>query len=404
MKYISIKNLVLIALLFLSACSSKKEKDAALQEKKTELAKLKAENGKTDAEIAKLQKEIAALDTSNIDPSKIKLVAITPVSSASFDHFIELQGKIEAENSAYISPTGMGGQVKQVLVKQGQYIRKGQLLLKLDNSIMTQQVTAAQQQAQGIRTQLTLAKSIYERQNNLWEKGIGTEVQLLQAKTNVTSLENQLELVAKNVNIAKAQLNTANVYADVSGIADVVNIRPGETFQGMTAAGPQIKIVNTSSLKVTSSIPENYLGTVYNGSPVVVNMPDVNRTFNTTVSYIGASIDAISRGFMVEAKLPSDPALKPNQIALIKIKDYSAANAIAVPLKVLQNDQNGKFVMVAVKDKEGLLVARKRMVTAGRMNGDQIQIITGLQAGEQIVTGGYSGLYEGQHLRTAANL
>lgn len=401
MKYASLKNLALFVMLLLSACSSKKEEDAALQEKKTALAKLKAENGKTDAEIARLQKEIADLDTTSIDPAKIKLVVLSPVISSNFDHFIELQGKIEAENSAYISPTGMGGQVKQVFVKQGQYVRKGQLLLKLDNSIMSQQVNAAQQQAQGIRTQLTLAKSLYERQKNLWEKGIGTEVQLLQAQTNVTSLENQLDLVAKNVNVAKAQLNTANVYADVSGIADVVNIRPGETFQGMTAAGPQIKIVNTSSLKVVSSIPENYLGKVNTGSAVIVNMPDINRTYNTTVSYIGASIDAISRGFTVEAKLPSDASLKPNQIAIIKIKDYSAANAIAVPLKVLQNDQNGKFVMVAVKDKEGMLIAKKRMVTAGRMTGEQIEITTGLQAGDQIVTGGYSGLYEGQHLKTS---
>ena len=387
------------ATLMVVGCSSKKETSAEITQKQTALAKLKSEKQKNDEEITRLQKELQGLDGAPIDRSKIKLVSIAPVLASAFEHFIELQGKVDAENSSYISPRNGGGQVKQVFVKQGQRVRKGQLLLKMDDQIQRQAVIAARQQSAGIRTQLTLAKSIYERQKNLWDKGIGTEVQLLQARTNVTSLENQLSLVAENVKLAEAQLNTANVYSDVNGVADVVNIRPGEIFVGMTALGAQIKIVNTSSLKVVSSIPENYMGAVQVGSAAIVQMPDIGRIYNGSVSYIGASIDLLNRGFNVEVRLPSDAALKPNQLALVKIRDYAAANAISIPLKTLQDDQEGKFVIIASTE-AGKLIARKRPVTVGMINGSNIEIKSGLKGGEQLVTEGYNGLYEGQEIKT----
>ena len=394
--------LVLAASLFASSCGgSKKEQDANLNDKRTQLQKLKSEKDKKDAEIIKLQEELSKLDTTSANPSKIKLVAFAPIVTANFDHYIELQGRIDAENSSYISPRGMGGQVKAVLVKQGQLVKKGQLLLRLDNAIQNQQVQAARQQSTGIRTQLALAKSLYERQKNLWDKGIGTEVQLLTAKTNVTSLENNLSLVAEQVKLAQEQMNTANVYSDVTGVADVVNIRVGEMFSGVGATGPQIKIVNRSSLKVVGNIPENYLGTVGRGTAVIVTMPDTKRTYNSTLSFIGASIDPNSRGFVVEAKLPSDPSLNPNQTALLKIRDYASPNSIAIPLKTLQNDEKGKYIMVASSEK-GKLFARKRPVTVGMINDAMIEVKTGLKAGENIIVEGYTGLYEGQQLKTAA--
>ena len=394
--------MLLSASILAASCGgSKKESNATLTDKRTQLEKLKGEKDKKDAEILKLQEELSKLDTTSSNPSKIKLVAFAPIASANFDHYIELQGRIDAENSSYISPRGMGGQVKQVLVKQGQFVKKGQLLLRLDNALQSQQVQAAKQQSAGIRTQLALAKSLYERQKNLWDKGIGTEVQLLTAKTNVTSLENNLSLVAEQVKVAQEQMNTANVYSDVTGVADVVNIRVGETFSGVNAAGPQIKIVNRSSLKVVGNLPENYLGTVGRGTAVVVTMPDSKRSYNSTLSFIGASIDPNSRGFIVEAKLPSDASLSPNQTALLKIRDYASPNSIAIPLKTLQNDEKGKFVMIASSEK-GKLFARKRPVTVGMINDASIEVKSGLKVGDNLIVEGYTGLYEGQQLKTAS--
>jgi len=349
----------------------------------------------------KLQNELAKIDTSSSNPAKIKLVALTPVIQQNFDHYINLQGKIDAENISYIAPRGQPGVVRGLFVKQGDLVRKGQLLLKLDDAVLRQQVAVARQQSGAINTQLTLAKSIYQRQKNLWDQGIGTEVDLITKQTQVATLQSQLAQVGENVKAAQEQLNTTNVYSDVSGVADVVNIRVGETFTGTTAAGPQIKIVNNSQLKITSSIPENYLGTVNKGTVVVAEIQDLHKTINTTVSFVGASIDAINRGFVVEAKLPSDPALKPNQLALMKIKDYSAANTIIVPLNTLQNDEKGKFVMIATTD-NGKLTAHKRQVVIGMLNGDQLEIKSGLKAGDQLVTEGFGSLYEGQQVTLGA--
>ena len=391
---------IVAASFVLASCGdSKKEGNAAINDKKAQLEKLKSDKTKNEEQIAKLQAELLKLDTTSVNPAKVKLVATVPVVLQKFAHYIELQGRVDAENISYISPRTGGGQVKAVLVKQGDYVKKGQLLLKLDDAILRQTVVASKQQLEGIKTQLGYAKNIYQRQKNLWDQGIGTEVQLISAKTNVTSLENQLDAAGEQVKTYQEQLSTANVYSDVSGVADVVNIRVGETFTGMSAAGPQIKIVNTSTLKAVSNLPENYLGTVTKGTTVVVELPDAHKIINTTVSFTGASIDLVNRGFVVEAKLPSDPSLKPNLIALMKIRDYNAESAIAIPLNTLQNDEKGKFVMVASLE-NGKLVARKRPVVIGMLNNDILEIKTGLKPGEALITEGYAGLYEGQPLKT----
>jgi RND family efflux transporter MFP subunit len=390
---------LLSVLIFTSCGDSKKDGQAAINDKKAALEKLKSDKEKNDQEIAKLQAELLKLDP-NSNPSKVKLVATAPIVKQDFNHYIELQGKVDADDISYISPRGMGGQVIAIYVKQGDVVRKGQLLLKLDDAIMRQQVTAAKQQLEGIKIQMGYAKNIAQRQKNLWDQGIGTEVQLITAQNNVSALEEQLKSGNESVKLAQEQLNTGNIYSNVSGVADVVNIRVGETFTGMTAAGAQIKIVNTSRLKVVSNIPENYMGSVQKGSSVLVILPDGQKQFNTSVSFIGASIDNANRGFVIEAKLPSDPAVKPNQIALIKVKDYSAPSAIAIPLNILQNDDKGKFVMVAVTE-NGKLIARKRPVNIGMLNGDLLEIKTGLKEGDVLVTEGFASIYEGQQLTVA---
>jgi RND family efflux transporter MFP subunit len=385
------------ALVFLSSCSdSKKDSNAALNDKKVALEKLKAENTKIDEKIATLEKEILKLDTNAAAAQKAKFVSVQTIALADFSHYIELQAHVDAENVSYVTPRGGPGQVKAIYVKQGDLVKKGQLLLKLDDAVIQQNVVAARQGLESIKTQLAFAKNIYQRQKNLWDQGIGTEVQLITAKNNVATLENQLEATQENVKTVQEQSNLSKVYSDVNGVADMVTVKLGEAF-GSPGSGV-IKIVNNNTLKVVGNIPENYLGTVSKGSRVIVQMPDANKTFNTTLSFVGASIDIINRGFVIEAKLPADPSLKPNQIALMKIKDYSAANSIAIPLNTLQNDEKGKFVMVASAE-NGKQVARKRNLNIGKLTENLVEIKTGLKAGDVLITEGFSSLYEGQLLK-----
>jgi membrane fusion protein, multidrug efflux system len=265
---LSIVTVVLAVVLFTSCGNSKKDDTATINDLKAKIEKEKKEKAASDAELKKLEADLLRMDSNTASAAKVKLVTTMSVTAQPFEHFIDLLGKIDADNISYISPRGMAGQVKAIYIKQGQFVKRGQLVLKLDDVIVRQQIQAARKAMEGIKTQLGFAKNIYQRQKNLWDQGIGTEVQLITAKTNVESLENQLVAANEQVKVAIEQLNTANVYSDVSGIADQVNVRIGETFVGATAMGPQIKIVNKSVLKAVVNVPENYLTRLHTGTPL----------------------------------------------------------------------------------------------------------------------------------------
>ncbi len=388
-------------LLMVSCGNGKKEKDGSLGDKKVQLEKLKNDKTKLDSKIVALENDIAKIDTSSTVAQKAKLIVLTTIKKGDFKHYLDLQGKVDAQNISYITPSGQPGQIKAIYVKQGDQVRKGQLVLKLDNSVALENVNAVRQQMNSLKAQLDLAKSVYSRQKNLWDQNIGTEVQLLQAKTNVASLEGQLKAIQANVSTAQQQANLANVYSDVNGSVDEVTAHVGESFNGNPAAGGYIKIVNKTDLKLTVSVPENYAGKVSKGTPVIVNIPDINKDFNTTISFISQTIGTTTRGITAEMKVPAGMSLRPNQIALIKIQDYSAPNSISVPLNVLQTDEKGKYVLVAAKEGDKM-VARKRKVEIGQLYGDEIEIKQGLQEGDQVITDGYQGLFDGQLITTNA--
>ncbi len=389
--------IVTTAFILLSCGGSKKDGEATINEIKVKLEKAKKEKAVQEADIKKLESDLLRLDTNTANAAKIKLVSIMPVAAQKFEHFIDLQGKVDAENISYISPRGMGGQVKAIYVKQGQFVKNGQLILKLEDAIIRQQIIAAQKAMEVTKTQLAFAKNVYQRQKNLWDQGIGTEVQLLQAKSNTEQLENGLAAAAEGVKTAKEQLNTTNVFSDVSGIADVVNIRIGELFSGMGAQGPQIKIVNTSNLKIVTNVPENFLTRIHTGTPVLINIPDAQKeNIPSSISVISQSVDPTMRGFLAESKIPFNAALKPNQTAIMRIKDYSTENAIVIPVNMIQTDETGKYVFVMSKSSNGKTTAHRLTVIIGEIYGDNVEIKSGLRGGEQLITEGYQSLYEGQ--------
>ncbi len=379
----------------LASCGGKNDSNIELTQKKTKLEELKKLQSKTDADIAALEKEIAKLDTSAVKNEKAKLVAVTAVAPATFTHYIDLQGKVEAVNISYVTPRAGGGQVKELFVKKGDIVQKGKLLLKLDNTIAMRNLQYVQKNMQSLKTQLDFANTLYEKQKNLWAENIGTEVQLITAKNNAENISNQIKATDEQVKIAQEQLNFTNIYADVDGVADDVNIRVGEFFNG---AG-QIKIVNTNDLKITTQIPENYLGKVKVGTHIKVTLPDINKSIDAVITVAGKLIDANSRSFFAEAKIPANSAFYPNQVAMVQIMDYSSPNAITAPLNTVQTDDKGKFVMVAVKE-NGRLIARKKQVTVGELYADTQEIKTGLAVNDLIITDGYQSLYDGQLITT----
>jgi len=400
MQKITRLSLMIIFMAVASSCgdTSKKEGEGSLNDKKAALEKLKTDRSKLDEKISALEKGIAKLDTSAGAQQKPKLVSLTPITNQEFKHYLSLQGTVDNKSVSYITPTGQGGQIKAIYVKQGDKIKKGQLVLKLDDEVAQQNVTAVKQQLGSVRAQLDLAKSIYDRQKNLWDQHIGTEVQLLQDKTNVESLENQLKTIQANVNTAQAQANQSNVHSNVDGVVNNITAHVGDTFTGSPLIS-YIEIINDAELKITVIIPENYAGKVSKGSSVEVQIPDVNKSFNGTISFISEAIGVNSRGFTAEIKVPASLGLRPNQIAVVKIIDYSVPSTIVINVNALQTDEEGKFVLVAAKEGDKL-IARKRKVAIGETSGDQVEIKQGLQTGDQLITQGYQALYDGQLITT----
>ncbi|HEY1020143.1 MAG TPA: efflux RND transporter periplasmic adaptor subunit [Sediminibacterium sp.] len=385
--------------LVLASCGNNTESSGSLTAKKAELEKLKKEHNTVADKIKALETEIAKLDTSAVKEEVAKLVGTAAITTQNFSHYIDLQGRVDANDISYISPRLGGGQVRAVYVKRGDYVKKGQLLLKLDDAIVKQQIAASRQNAEALKTQLTFAKDVYNRRSNLWKQGIGTEIELISARTNVEGLERQVKAAEESIKVQQEQQSGANVYSDVEGIADEVNVRVGELFTGFAGTLPQIKIVNTKSLKVVTDVPENYSGKIKQGSVVVVSLPDIDKTFNTSISVSGKVIDPNNRSFRAEASLPSDPAIRPNQIAMVRILDYSAVNAIAIPVNTVGTDEKGKYVYVSVTE-GGKLVARKRQIQVGELYNALIEVKSGLQAGEKLITEGFQNIYDGQLLRT----
>ena len=367
--------------LFLS-CGSKNDK--SLSAKKDQLETLKKQQSSLAIEIKKLEDEIALLDTAA--GSKGKLVATASVMVEDFIHYIDLQGKIDADQISYIAPpNGQGGVVTALYIKEGDPVKKGQRILQMDDRLLQQQIKVSE-------TQLGLAKELYQRTKRLWEQNIGSEIQLLQAKTQVEALE-------RSIATAQEQIRQFAVTSPVDGIVDQVNVKVGELFTGANQLGYQIRVVDNSILKAIVEVPENYMSRVKSGGEVLVVIPDMNKSYTGTIHRTSQLINPNTRTFTMEAAIPGGE-VRPNSVAAIKIKDYVAPKSIVVPLNLIQTDDKGKYIFVAEKNAKGKNVSVKKIVAIGETYGDKAQIISGLDAGAVLVTEGYQSLYNGQEIRT----
>jgi membrane fusion protein, multidrug efflux system len=384
MKYVLKIASAVAFILILSSCGNgSKDEKGSLTDKRAQLEKLKNDQKKLNDQIAKLQNEIGSTDTSS-SLNKGKLVAASPVTEQAFEHYIDLQGHIDADNISYVTPRGGPAQAKAVYIKQGDFVKKGQIIAKLDDDVQLKQL-------QQLKTQLAYAEDVYRRQKNLWDQGIGTEIQLKTAENNVNNLKDQ-------INTITAGWEMTNVRSEVTGYVETMNLRVGEVL-GNTPQ-PQIVIVNSSTLKAVTDIPENYLGKIHKGMPVNIKLPDVNLEFNSSISLMNQTIGLNNRAVTTESKIPYNPNVHINQVAQVRIKDYANPRAIVIPLTVLQTDENGKYVYVMATE-NGKKVAKKKIVQVGEIYGNNIEVKGGLNVGDQLITEGFQSLYEGQAVTTS---
>lgn len=362
--------LSLTLILFLAACGG-----GDTNQKKAELDKLKKEQAELNTKIRSLEEELAKTDSSKVD--KIKNVAATPVTLQPFTHYIEVQASVEGDEDVNVSAQ-MGGTVTAVNVKAGDRVTKGQVMATLDDKVMRQSMGEMQ-------SQLDLATTVYNRQKNLWDQKIGSEVQYLQAKTNKDAAE-------KRYASMQEQLDMSRIKAPFNGTVDVVNIKAGE----LTSPGiPAIRVVNLTALKVKGELPETYIGRVKKGDNAIVAFPALNKEITTKVYYSGNAISTMNRTFNVEVRFTGKEGfLRPNMIAVLKIADYNAEKSIVLPVGAVQKGLEGEYVFVAVEE-NGKTVAKRKLVKSGIVYNGIAEIKEGLAEGDKVITTGYQNLVEG---------
>lgn len=359
---------------FLAACSGEKD---GLAGKKEELAKLKAEQSETDKKIKALEIEIAKLDPKKAGEAKTKAVTVTPLNSETFKHFIELQGTVDAKNNVLVTPKS-GGAVTAMYVKEGDYVNAGSVIGKIDDSILRETV-------EELKTQMTLLNTLYDKQKNLWDQKIGTELQYLQAKNNKESLERKLATL-------NTQLAQSSIVSPMSGVVDQVNVKVGELASPGVGV---VRIVNLSNLKVVAKVSDTYAASVKKGEEVIVKFPDLNKEYKARISFVSTTVDPLSRTFTIEANLPTSRDIKPNMMAQIQINDATSKGALVIDQNYVQSTENGNVVYVAVTEGNKKVAKAKEVKTGLSYNG-KIEILEGLTAGDQLITLGYQEVSDGQ--------
>ena len=340
---------------------------------------LQAKKALIQADLAKIDEALATLDVKKEEA----LVSVLMVKDTVFSHYLEIQGSVNTKENILVQPEFQGTLVS-LNVKAGQRVSKGQVLGKIDDAGLSQQVAS-------LENQYALAKTTFERQKNLWSQKIGSEMQYLQAQTQMISAQ-------RGVAQIKAQLEKTILKAPFTGTIDEVFVEKGQVVapsqQGL------MRIVNLSNMYVSTSVPETYIGKLKVGTEVDVFLTSLGKTYKGKVRQIGNFVNPNNRSFGIEVSVPNpENLLRPNQVANLKITDYFSKNAIVVPTNVIQEDgEKNKFVYTAINVSGKTGIAKKVIVKLGQSSNNVTEILSGLSAEAIIVSEGANAISDGMKL------
>lgn len=372
---------ILLSALFLYACGNG---ESDIEQKKNQLKELKTEMSDLKSQISKLEKELMEEDsTYAMEKDKSILVALNPVKPVKFAHKIEVRGAVASNRNVMISAETMA-KIVSINVKEGQNVKAGQILVQLDADILRNSIKE-------LETSLELAKTLYEKQKNLWDQNIGTEVQYLQAKNQKESLEGKLKTTY-------SQLNNYVIRAPFAGQVNELDVKKGEM---MSPGMPICRIVSQEDMFVQSEVSEKYVGKFKVGDSVNIEIPAIDVNTPSVITAIGKVVNVQNRTFRIEVDLPKQYAkiARPNQVVVLTITDYVNPKAITVPSRVVQKDAEGNYVYVK-EDSDLGLVARKKHVQIGKSYEYQTEIRDGLNTKDVILTEGYRDVADGSLIKT----
>lgn len=358
------KNILTFLIIIIIAISCNKEiQKSSLEDLNTQKMTLVSKIDSLNKELKGIEKEISKLDTSK----KLQIVTTIPAKIGEFKHYIEIQGIVQADKNIEIRPE-LGGTVKSILVKEGQRVSAGQLLVQLDDSSIKNTITE-------LNTQLNLAKTTFERQERLWNQKIGSEMQYLQAKAQKESLENNLTTI-------KNEARKMKIIAPFSGIVDVIFPKNGELTNPQS---PVIRLMNLDKVYVEADITETYLPILKVGTEVILNFSSINKEVNSKIAQIGHYINPDNRSFKTRINISNkDQSIKPNLLADVKILDF-ATNGIIIPSNLVQQDQKGNDYVFTIKTKNGEHEIIKTSVKVNNEYNHNVYISEGLSDSDTIV-------------------
>lgn len=375
--------LLLITIITLASCGGdNKSVDAVINA--GDMAAVKAKRTELNTQQRELKSDIDKLNAyidANENKDRPALITAEVIKDTIFKHYVEVQGNVETDQNVVLNAE-YSGVLTNVYVKEGQSVSKGQRLAKIDDGGLSSQV--AQQEGQ-----MALAKTTFERQQRLWEQKIGSEIQYLQAKTTYEA--------SKNItNQLRSQLSKTIITAPFSGVVDEIISDPGQVV--IPGQSPIIRLVNLSNMYVKASIPETYLKNIKKGTQVKVRLNSINEEFEGTVRQVSNYINPNNRSFDIQIEIPNkDGLVKPNLIAIVKVNDYSAENAITVPENILQENAAGEtiaYLYQPVTDSEG--IAKRVLLKTGLSYENHTEVKSGLKKGDTIIKEGAKTLRDGQ--------
>ena len=379
---------LLIASIFFISCGDKKEKSIEdviaskdLKEIRKKKSELDTKLSEISSKIKTLNNEIAKLDTLK----RVPLVTAIKIEKSIFNHYLELQGNVKTKQNVLIFPE-MAGTLERVYVKKGQRVSKGQILAKIDDGGMAQQVAQ-------VEATTALAKTTFERQKRLWDQKIGSEIQFLQAKTNYQAQKNTLAQIKK-------QLGKSSIRAPFSGVIDDV-IKDQGTVVAPGPGSEVFRIVNLRNMYIEADVPESYISNVTVGKSANVEFPVLGKSLETKVRQTGNFINPTNRTFKVEINVPNkDRVIKPNLTAILKINDYTNTEAILIPQSIISENANGDQYVYVIKDiKNSKGKATQTVVKTGKTQGDVIEILEGISVGDQLIEAGARTVKDGQEVK-----
>ncbi len=353
-----------------------------LSEIRAKKSELSDKQNELSQQIEKLDEAIRELDTER----RMTLVATDTLSTQLFKHFAEVQGDVATDENIIIFPE-YSGILSEVRVDEGDKVSKGQVLAIIDDGGLRNQLEQLESQAR-------LAKTTYERQKRLWDQNIGSEIQFLEAQTNYEALESSVKRL-------KSQLAKTVVRAPFTGIIDEVFSEQGEVVN--PGQNRLFQLISLDNMYIQAAVPENYLGKISRGTLVKVDLASIGQEFQGEVTQVSNNINPANRTFTIKISIPNkDGMIKPNQIATIQINDYTAQNAIVVPESSIQKNAEGEsMVYLFEPDQEPQTgTARKAVIEVGYTYNDSIEVKSGLQDGDILITEGAKSLREGQEVKT----